>query len=600
MFRNTITARSAIIGLVLGLILTLPSCRDRDNVSAPGTDARDQPAAQADTDGGDHRQMVRLTSPYTGTPVVWINQIPFSAEQIDRFLKTMVSPSHMAGPHGEPGSRQGIERAQAMDSFARFISLVEEGVRLGLEDDARFKHAFDVHHLSVLGEDYLKHLLANAPLDPEALKARLPSDWVRMNFEIKVLPADQDPLKIKKPETETDWLDLPWVPLTADPDKIPETGWVFPDSGFFDREIDAHLFTLGEGDLDGPIRTGVGEAFVRVKEKQVLGPEEIDEEIRKIRGYMSEEYRERQLKEARSAMREFIDLETFEQCAWEEIENGRQPDRTVFSHGDLELSYPVFRSQDPYNLDFNAQLSSPNVAVGQLGLRLQYFAGRLDLGRKALAEGFEPASKWQKAIFDYYVRSLYSLAMERMEESFREAAEWPTRDMALSFYEERKQDRYRVPSRARVTYLQGPNRDQLNRVQEDLEQGRFTMDDIPPDRLMRSPHGRQIVRKATVVEGEDVLGEIQDGIFSMAEGEIKLLDGRAQSYLVRLEARQTGSLLPFEQVADQVEEDLYRLTWATRMNLRLAEIYDGLDVRFHDPSSELPKGQTAPAHMDRI
>jgi hypothetical protein len=517
---------------------------------------------------------VKPANPYTGEPFCWINGFPVTPEQLNRFSKLLINPGHSTSPHGDAViTPSDINLMEILDSFRRYFAVAQEGSALGFEEDESVRTAQEAFEFSIVGSRYRTYLYENAPLDTEAIMANVPPSWVQMNFQIKLLDAGKDVDRDVIPVTEEEWKALPYTPITEN--RVPETGMQFPGSGYFDDADEGYLFTLEEGDIFGPVLSGLGQAVVRVKEKKVFTAEEQQAYIDDMRRKLSLQYVTRRFENALRSVDFLFTEETLGDALRREMANGTVADIPLFKIGDLTITYNLWRELDRTNLGFFANLDPGRNMVPVIGPEIRIFAGRMALGGEGIEEGFTlDHAVWDKAKYDFYILRLYNLTMARMEESFKGEVKEPN-EAELEAYFNARSERYGLPPQAAVTYLTGPSLDQLKGFLERIQAGTLHLESIPATELMRSPHGGQEIQRAIVARGSPLLSEFQSYLFSMDQGETMLLSSRQKGknhYLIRLDERKPGKTVDFKQAREQVERDYRRYQWATPMNAWLDDL----------------------------
>jgi hypothetical protein len=446
-------------------------------------------------------------------------------EQLNRFSKLLINPGHSTSPHGDAViTSSDINLMEILDSFRRYFAVAQEGVAMGFEEDESVRTAQEAFEYSVVGSRYRTYLYENAPLDTEAIMANVPPSWVQMNFQIKLLDAGEEVAMDAIPVTEKEWEAFPYIPIIEN--KVPETGMQFPGSGYFDAADEGYLFTLEEGDIFGPVLSGLGQAVVRVKEKKIFTAEEQQAYIDDMRRKLSLQYVTRRFEDALKSVDFLFTGETLENSLRQEMGNGKIADVPLFKIGDLTITYDLWRELDRTNLGFFTNLDPGRDLVPVIEPEIRIFAGRMALGREGIEEGFSlDRTVWDKAKYDFYILRLYNLTMARMEQSFKGEVKEPTEEELEAYFDARS-ERYGLPPQAAVTYLTGPSLDQLSGFLERIQAGTLRLESIPNNELIRSPHGGQEIQRAIVARGSPFLSEFQSYLFSMDQGETMLLSSR--------------------------------------------------------------------------
>jgi len=254
-----------------GLILATLSCQKEGGaptVSAPAPGGSTAGTSQAKGSGVDAGRSAKVDN--TMEAILAIDNVPYSEETVRSFIVT-----YGTGPHGT----KGIEKT--VDDFIDRELAVRDLIERGLDRKKEVVRQVRIFRLSSLGVDFMLHGLdARIPVGADEIKSALPAKFRVGVFDLLRFDTEEEAREaLKSIRDESEFAHY----AKEHPDRLKDTGEIFPSSGFFHPFDDTGLFRRNSGELAGYLETGIGPAIVSVREVRDLTPAEIERIVEKER-----------------------------------------------------------------------------------------------------------------------------------------------------------------------------------------------------------------------------------------------------------------------------------------------------------------------------
>jgi hypothetical protein len=536
-----------------------------------------------------------IKNPYVGEPFCWIGGYPVTAEQITRFSKLMVTPVHTQNPHE---TSPDIDILSGIKPFGRVFAVGIEGLDLGLGNVSEVRSAMEMFELSAIGNDYMLWLVDNAPVSAEDVNRKLPSRWVKINFQMKVVEMENREAAKLVPMSQATWEKLEMDYNPSGVNNIPETGLVFPDAGFFDPIDDAYLFTLEEGEISRPVMTGLGLAFVRVKERKEYTDEDKNMFLVDMRKKLAGAYANNKFGEALTRVEPSLFPAAFQKAVQQEVASGvRGTDPVVFSYQDISLKYSVFREIHQVDLNLFSKIHKGDAFMINLVAELRSFAARLVMGKLAMEDGLlDLEAKWDKAAYDYFIRRLFNVTMEEVLQQAKQGLTEVTDEDARAFYQANV-DKFSRPEQMKVTYVPSPVRASLEKLLPMVQRDASTLETISSSMLPNAPHGQKGARVVRVERGGPNLADVHEDLFKLRDGDVRILDSLTNHYLVRVDAHVDRKVNHFEEISEVVKNTLELARIQAGVDEFLEKVEEKYPVTYNKQQLE-QKGITLPGNED--
>ena len=575
--------RSGVILLVFLLLSILSlGCQPSDSTSERA--AEEKQAIPVPNDAmafllKDENQVI--PDPYSGGQIVaYLASTAVTYEELENFFLGI-----MGGVSAGHGGGESVVVFKALPVFHRFQAVVEEATRMGLDQSSVFKKGMRFGVLAALAKEFRSYYVLNAPVEGPWIADRIPKRWIQMNFSLKTFKSEEAAAQalshVSSPE---DFYHIREdVPLARK--RISETGMVFPGSGFFEEWDDRDLYGLEEGQVHGPVKTGVGWAIVLVKEKKVFSASEQEQYIADLRSRYSQNWALDRFAEFQSDRKIEILEGSLEKSVAREVTGGGFSDDPILIIDDDVLTYRVFRLLNLKDYghfpDAYPRASWKMVVLSDLKPFINQFLVGL-MAEKALKDG-----EWeQEALPPYLHRQLYNFRKSMLYYTYLDNLKTrfmkTVTDSEVDQFFRDNPEIFKQPQSAEIAYAFSKQDSVAARWREILSQGGSFADAINAtdksigDRpILFSEQSGKIFR-TKVFHGDAMHRDIQDGIFSIKEGQSDVLDGKMGHYLVSVETR-TPSYIPSKeewggQIRDAMVRDRFRRFSDEKINALAAAV----------------------------
>ncbi len=529
---------------------------------------------------------VELTDDYPygdGTVFATFDGQTVTIEEFNRFLlRTKGKALSGGGGHYDGGDQNW----QDLVVYTRYYSGVKEAEKRNLQSDPHFKSAFAIAYRLALAAPFKKWLEKNAEIPSEAIAALIPEEWVQINFLLRVYPDRDtalDAMNVFSGGGEFYSSDMKKAGV-----KVYETGPLFPGSGFFEDWDEYDLFRLDERELSGPIRSGIGWALVGLKEKKVYSEEEKNRFLAKKREELAAKHLAEEVAEFIGDFRVEYDDEALAGAVSREFNGmGFSYDPVVAFYGKdskTEISYRLFRLLNPVNyanLNLHEQRAQWQIQVKQdiKGIERQYLVGQM-------AHEYQEEGSWavpftsltRKLLYDYRKVLLYAALNRKIADQVK--SDISKKD--LEEYYKSNNQRFYLPAKAEIVYLFTIDTALSQKWKTAVDEGksfRAVAESLP---MSRSPHSdpRDSEFKRTIVsQGDQKYMSIQDGLFSLRQDEIGVIEGDMGHYLINILSRNDRRTPPLEEVSDQVLDFLAQERTAIYLSDLIDDLVKEVDVQ---------------------
>jgi hypothetical protein len=498
-----------------------------------------------------------VKDPYAdGQLFAYLDSTPVTMEELERFniriLGDQGSTAH--GGQGEMGV------FNALPAFRRYLAVISEAERLGLDKDPRFVKRFEFTIRTALAQPYRNWLLENAAVGSEELQEKLPQQWVRMNFAMKAFATEEAVKAAAEAITGQDSFYAYEGAVTVAGKSVPETGLIFPGSGFFEEWDDVDLFKLQEGDVHGPVKTGVGYSIVLVVERDDMDETEISDYITKIRTELSQAYAAEEWETFGRQRVVEIDEDTLQQAIFREFAGSGYSRKTVVTVDDDTIDYRLFRLLNGKNYS-SVKNNLPrtywkNPVKADLGNVInQVIMGKL--AQEAIREG-----RWTEEIPPAIVKSLYDYRRTYFYYSFMdlvrdELAVEVSDDEARQFYRDNL-ELFLTPAKADVIYRFAIDEQVAGKWKDVLASGGSFGDAANATPVTKAPHDKEGdgYTRSVVYQGDNLLADLQEELFTMRTGETRILKGTMGYYLMHMDEFTMPTHRPVEESLEQARSNL--------------------------------------------
>ncbi|MDF1535684.1 MAG: peptidyl-prolyl cis-trans isomerase [bacterium] len=522
-----------------------------------------------------------LSDPYAqGQVVAWLDSTPVTLEELERFSVRVMGGQVEGSAHG---GGSGVDPVyDALPSFHRYYAAIKEAEKEGLHKERFFRQRFDLTVRTALAGTFTRWFTANAEVDPDSLAARIPKRWVQMNFAVKLLPEDgtaEDILARVSNREEFLALDTGMAPSSRE---LPQTGLVFPGSGFFEGWDDAELFNLAEGDVYGPIRTGIGSAIVLVLERQDMDEKAQADYMDGIREQLSQQWMADRMQRYIESLNMEIREDALEKAVFEEFTGGMLLDETVAMVGDDEISYRLFRlingkSYATYRTNYPMS-SWPNVVRSDLGATLRQVA----VGR--MAQEYYKDGRWPGDVPEYVLQLFYDYRKTFLYHSFLDLVERESQfeltDEELLAYYQQNPGFFTVPGSVEIAYKMAVDEETPAVWRKILAAGGSFSQAANATAGPKSPHGSTgEFKQVTVYQGDTFFKEMQEDLFAMEKGKTAIIDGEMGTYLVNVADKSEGRMQSFGESREEVRVRVVRQRFRNIVDARVTGLASHVKVR---------------------
>lgn len=551
-----------------------------DSMPAPAVTAEPGPAAQ----GGEMAKGPALTPAQAKEVVAYLDGTPVTAGRLLLFGNQMVAKVH----HSMGKMQQETVKTPLdyLPSYVTFFAVLREATANKMDKSNDVALGLKVRRLLPISLAYRRHLIDNAKIPPEQIKATIPSQWTKMNFRLFVFESMEDAEAARKglkgPGDLPDEKTKGFVYIAGK--AAPETGMVFPGSGFFDEFDDPYLFTLKEGELSRPVQSGVGAALVLVLTRKDYTPEEQAAALKDARQNLAQTYGVGQVNREAAAFPVHIIPDAVRSALREQVpEPAYASTQAVARVGSLGISLPLFFQEAKINLATLTNMFSPAQWAGQIELELKGFCEDVAVGLAAEKAGFKVGSPlWAPEVDEFYRDKLTYQVWQRT--AWRTAKVSVSESEARAFYESEK-DRYQLADLVTVRYYFTPDGKELEALSKRAEEG-IAFESLGKGlerRMKATPHGGGepglAMKEKVIVRGSQDFLPMQEALFAMEKGDTQVLDVDMGYYLFHVEDRQKGRQRTFEEARPEIESRLEVGKRFQEMNRRMKALSDAVKVQ---------------------
>ena len=493
-------------------------------------------------------------------PLAWIGDHPVTRQVLADFENRHLTVSH-GDPHAPERSLTAYDFADVFDAYLRYYLLVQEARARGLDEELGFFPP--LKELLRLAPYYKQYLLDNALIDPGRFEAALPSQWVKMNFAMKIFPSFKEAHEAKNTLTgREDFLALPdgFRRSEKKAGGAVESGLIWPDSGFFGKPDDGYLFSLKEGDISDPVESGVGAALCLVLERKEYSNSEKEAYITEIRGKLAKDYMRRQIKTVNAQGPYVVHRDRISEI-WDKggVISEDEWDVVVLEFNKIPITYRQAHELHTFNYGWMRRMVPSSKWAKWVSGELQTVAFRLSEGFEGQKMKIERPPNLDKVV-DHDVEDLLYRKVQKT--LFSEVGEEVSESDTRRYYEENR-GLFRTPRSVTVEYYFSPFIGELESSLEKYRSGmEFSELKMPDSGSLGSPHAvveEGLLKKATFYEGRQGLAGVSESPLELPDGEVTLLQGSLGEYLVLVVERREGTEFTFDQVADKVKDRIIKI-----------------------------------------
>ena len=456
--------------------------------------------------------------------VFYIDDNPVTMDDLAVFKK--IFSRTMSSRHGQSGD--DLEALDLVQPYVNYYSVVQKARQEGYDRKPGLEFSNEAVRLAISGPEFMKWFVNNAEFSPAEIKSMIPSQWVMMNFALKAFnsegAAQTARQAMKNPE---DFLAAAGN-LKVSERKNPDTGLIFPGSGFFGAYDDKVLFDLQEGQISQPVESGVGWIICLVKERKELNEGERSNYLRRKR-------RDWSFKRAQNDLNRYVQekgiqvkRENLKEAIQREYLGLGFSDLPVLSVGGKDLTYRTFRYLVKTNYKNIFDSIPANRWLGMIQSDLEVVGKKILAGRKGEEEIPESARKrlipesLEKVIRLSQGAILYSNYIQDYEHNTSVNV---SRNDAQKYYNENK-NRFRTPASARIRYLLSPYEKDRAMFRRIVSRG-GGLDDIlqAMSEGVDTLHGKNSIKIYSLRKGQEGFDSAQKAVFgTMENGDVRVVD----------------------------------------------------------------------------
>ena len=506
---------------------------------------------------GRYLEYVHLdSSPYPGDTFAMVDKYPVKEKELKDFAGRQIQTGHTS--HASKGKAE-LSPIEILPAFVEHYALVKEAFNNGLHTERSFARKA---RLIIWGGQtlrYLRYRGENAELDPAAITENLPSKWVKMNFQIRVYRTMEEALtayEIYKSGISFDNLpgSLAISGRKGVKAKMPETGLVFPGSGFFEPIHDDYLFTLQEGDVPEPMKTGIGAAIVKILKRHDLADKEKEDILRQTRKKLTDNY----IYQIKNKIIDGSRIDIYEDVlhrAFQGETTGKDLSGELVARvNDVPVTYGDYKELSSLNLSYLLKQVPEKNRLSVVLRQLKGFLGSIAVGIYASSRNFDPGEGFEASVRNRLWKILSANQRIRILENIQTEV---SEEEAVSFYNA-NHTKFTVDDSVDVEFYFTPNPKDIQFLWDRYSGGVKFEDLSELDRPGGDFHGQKKyrLRKQIAIKGKNPLGDIEDLLFELPIGEVRVIDLPLGYYMARVVKKRKAGVSPFSDVKKQIVADL--------------------------------------------
>ncbi len=547
---------------------------------------------------------VNATQVYEGDPVAWFDDSPVFGDELERFGKkqknrihnTYIPHSGDRGPQPLSGDFGGL-----LDAYLDYRMMVKEAISKNLQGTRRSREYNHLLRLYVLAQDYRAYLKDHAPISADAIKYKLPEEWVQMNFAMKVFPSLEEAHSARAAiESREDYLSLKdGFNRNEDKGEIAQTALVWKGSGFFNEVDEGFLFQLEEGQISDPVETGLGLALLLVLERRDYSEEEKQEYIAKIRKELTASYLENMITKMNREGPYEINRVSLNQLFGEgEGPKPGEDELPVFTFEGVPVSLKIVTSVFPINFRFMMRTQDPKDWTSYAESVLRKIATELTLGLEAGKNDIPVSLPARRSLKENNERFLVDLLEGAV---FLELADRGVSKEQTKTYYSANSRKFEAADTLFVSYYFSPFLGVMQPLADRVIAGSTSFEGLVDDVVRMNRSGEdtprelaglhnsdEIIKRKVVVMGDDTFPGFQEALFAMKDGSVRILRSNMGEFLFRKDGFKDGGIVPFDDgVHAQIASYLLQQKVDAMMDNIAAERRKDVNVRFSDDWKEI-------------
>ena len=504
-------------------------------------------------EGGSDKQLSGGAGKTSRETVFFVDGNPVTREDLNVFKK--IFSRTMSSSHGRSG--EDLEVLGLVQPYVNYYSVVQEARKKGYEKKPGLEFADDAVRLAISGPEFMKWFVDNAEFSKAEIKSMIPPRWVMMNFGLKVFDSQKAAQAARQAMKTPEDFTATSGNLKVSERKNPDTGLIFPGSGFFGAYDDKVLFDLHEGEISQPVESGIGWIICLVKERKDLSEEERSNYLRRKRANWS-------LKRAQNDLNRYVQekgiqvkRENLKEAIQREYLGLGFSDLPVLSVAGEDLSYRTFRYLVKTNYKNIFDAISAKRWMGMIQSDLEV------VGRKILAgqKGDEdiPESAREKLIPDSLEKVIRLsqgaiLYSNYIQDYKRNVSVSVSKSDAIKYYDDNK-NRFRTPASARIRYLLSPYEKDRAMFERIVDQGGGPDDILAAMRgNVDTLHGKNSIKIYSLRKGQEGFDSAQKAVFgSMSDGDVKVVAADTGGVMaIELLEKSDFGTYPFSDVQETI------------------------------------------------
>lgn len=499
-----------------------------------------------------------FVSPFEGEPLYWLDDYPVTFDELKNFGGRGMPGRDKSHSHGQPTSEPDL--LQLTPAFVRYFALVKEATSRRIHKEEWFQQQLRIKELTLLAGFFRNHIKENALLDGDSILDQLPTRWLKMNFRLRVFGSPGEAQEAyQRAQTGVPFNELgKSMTLGARGDDVqyPETGLIFPDSGFFDPVDDAYLFTLKEGDMSRPVITGLGTAIVEVVERHEMDDAEKAAFLAEVRQDLTDRYVRGELDRVKREAEVQIISEHLAASFFQEVEQGLFSDEIVARIGDIHIPYRIFRLLNSIPLKYITTRTKKDQWSRQIEIYVNDFLGNLALGLEAERLDLGDPKELERNLHHFAWQTLFQEVQVRLT---NEADVTVNMEEIKAFYKENLEN-WAVPETATFRYYFTPDLQVIQKLEHRSREGE-SFDDLATEKLIggRSTHGggkTLRIRERTVYRDSTKFPQLEIIWTDLSEGSVHSLEGPMGYYFIQVTEKTPARTRGLEEVRPQIRAEI--------------------------------------------
>ncbi len=527
--------------------------------------------------------------------LAWIDGRPVTESDLVGF-----SARHLGASHSDPHSPEGspgkdLEFADTFQAYVRYRVLVDEGYRRDLAAGKDFEDWKTLRRLVLLAPTYRSHVMKYAAITPDKIQAAMPSRMIQMNFAIKAFPTmeaawegKEKIFSLKDFESLPDGFGRTAKRITSGNE--PETGLIWPDSGFFGKADDGYLFTLSEGDVSDPVESGLGATLSYVLKKKVYSEEEKAAYLEMIRGKLAEDYVKMEVKRVVEEGPYRIYDEVVKEI-WEDSGfDTEELDLVVMEFNGIKVTYRVAHFLQTFNYGYMRRMYSSDSYH-------EWVIGQLKNLAKNMSQGFEGeklSAPHPEHLEDRLEVELDDFLYQRVQYLVTSSYEPDIGSEEVRAFYDSGRDRFKTRDFIIIDYYFSPYIGELEASLQKVKEGVdfYELAQYLP-KQGKAPHAASAegpLKTGTFYRGGPGLSGVDQDLFRYMIGEMDVLTSGMGEYLIRIKERIEGKQLEFDDVKERIEDGLLERKRRAHLSSTVKDLIEKARITFSKDGEKEIKG----------